>query len=91
MSYRKNKIVKEDPVKELELTPTLKAITEAHEKLNLTYDLSDLDKKSLIFEKYKKRFPTTYTYDINKLIRCKANTEEYLVSVIHHSVVDDTF
>jgi hypothetical protein len=91
MSYRKNKIIKEDPVKELELTPTLKAISDAHEKLNLTYDLSDADKKSLIFLKYKARFPTTYAYDVNKLIRCKVHTQEYLVSVIHHSVVDDTF
>jgi hypothetical protein len=91
VSYRKNKIIKEDPVKELELTPSLKAISEAHEKLNLTYDLSDADKKILLFEKYRKRFPTTYTYDVNKLIRCKVHTEEYLVSVIHHSVVDDTF
>jgi hypothetical protein len=91
VSYRKNKIIKEDPVKELELTPTLKAISDAHEKLNLSYDLSDLDKKSLIFLKYKARFPTTYVYDINKLIRCKVHTQEYLVSIIHHEVTDDTF
>jgi hypothetical protein len=91
MSYRKNKIIKEDRVKELELTPTLKAISDAHEKLNLSYDLSDLDKKSLIFEKYKKRFPTTYAYDVHRLIRAKVHTQEYLVSIIHHEITDDTY
>jgi hypothetical protein len=91
LSYRKNKIIKEDPVKELELTPTLKAISDAHEKMNLSYDLSDADKKSLIFLKYKARFPTTYVYDVHRLIRVKVHTEEYLVSRIHHEITDDTY
>jgi hypothetical protein len=91
MSYRKNRIIKEDPVKELELTATLKSISEAHEKLNLTYDLSDADKKLLLFEKYKKRFPTTYVYDVHRLIRVKVHTDEYLVSRIHHEITDDQY
>jgi hypothetical protein len=91
MSYRKNKPDKKP--KEIELNDRLKALSKEYEDVGATYILSELDKQELLFQKYKQKYPESYSYEIQRLIRVQVpnKKDNYLVYVIHERLTDSRF
>jgi hypothetical protein len=91
MSYRKNKPDKKP--KEIELNDRLKKLSKEYEDVGATYILSELDKQELLFEKYKEKYPESYSYEIQRLIRVQVpnKKDNYLVYVINESLTDSRF
>jgi hypothetical protein len=89
MSYRKPNIKKEPP--EPELTPRLLAIKKEYEDLGLEYVLSEVDKREVMYAQYAKRYPETFTYTLNRMIRVQFDNKEYLIWRVGYEFRDKYF
>ena len=76
MSYTRIKKTKEEREKELTLNKRLEGIVEEYRKVGFEYKLSDLEKRELIFEKYKEKYGDTYQYDIQSINRVKVPVKD---------------
>jgi hypothetical protein len=47
------------------------------------------EKEALIFEKYRQKFPNTYTYSVQHAFRIKHRNEEYIVYRVVEEVTDN--
>jgi hypothetical protein len=71
LSFTRIKQTKEDKEKTLELNKRLQGISDEYRAIGYEYKLSDVEKRELLFEKYKRKFPETYVYDIQRIYRIK--------------------
>lgn len=76
MSFTKIKQTKEDKEKSIALNKRLQDITDEYTKIGYEYKLSDMEKRELIFEKYKDKFGDTYQYDIQSINRIKVPVKD---------------
>jgi len=71
LSFTRIKQTKQEKEKELALNKRLQGIADEYKKIGFEYKLSDMEKRELIFEKYKEKYANTYVYDIQSINRIK--------------------
>ena len=65
----------------------MNVIAEEYKQIGYTYVLDRDEKEALIFEKYKQKFKSTYSYSLQNVFRIKRRNEEYIVYRVNEEVI----